>query len=331
MSTGPRYAARMLTSRGKSLFASCVALALGAGGCGSDGGDGGDATSDDAGQGGDTSPIDDTRALDSSATDTSGVDASGVDTNVPGTDATSTDTKLTDTGGGIDTAIDGGPTCAFTPDADGFFKLTSPKGDYWVRLPPKYDKTKAARLLFGFHGCGDNALNFATWAIVPYALRTTQDYIGASLGGRDGACWTISTDTAVAQAALAHIASCFAIDPKKTVLAGYSSGGGMAFSMGFGDAAKYAGILIENSGLSQAVGGGNVTKVLGAVAWKIDVAQSARIGDGSYAIAGIRADRDKMLAAGIPLLYRELDGTHDGTTDDWALYLIPKMATWTAP
>lgn len=245
---------------------------------------------------------------------------------------------LADTGAPKDTApppldapIDGGPSCKYTKDADGFFSLSSPKSDYWVRLPPTYDATKPTALVFGFHGCGDKARNFATWAIVPYALRASHTYIGASLGGREGECWTLSTDTAVAMAALDHLRSCFAVDPKRIVLAGYSSGGAMAFSIGLKNAASYAGILVENSGLSQAVGGSNVTTVLVAAAWKLHIGQTARIGDGSYAIAGIRADRDKMLAAKFPLEYRELDGTHDGTSDDWALFLLPKIATWVAP
>jgi len=258
-------------------------------------------------------------------------DGSAMDTNP----AVDTATAIDGADAAIDSRIappDGGPTCAFTKDSDGFFKLTSPKSDYWVRLPPGYEADPTPRaLLFGMHGCGDTARNFATWAIVPYALRTTHSYIGVSLGGRESACWTISTDVATAQAALAHVQSCFNVDAKKIVLAGYSSGGGMAFTMGLKTAGSFAGILIENSGLSQAVGASNVATVLSSAAWKINIAQSARIGDGSYAIAGIRADRDKMLAAGFPLVYRELDGTHDGTSDDWALYLIPKMAGWTAP
>lgn len=288
--------------------------------CGSDASDGidPDASSTDAGS-------DDAATTDGTAADTGTATEGGAD--APADSGAPKDTAPPP----LDAPIDGGPTCAFTKDADGFFSLKSPKSDYWVRLPAGYDPTKPTGLVFGFHGCGDTARNFATWAIVPYALRGSHTYIGASLGGREGACWTVSTDTAVAMAALDHLRSCFAVDPKKIVLAGYSSGGAMAFNLGLKSAASYAGILIENSGLSQAVGGSNVATVLGAAAWKIHVGQSARIGDGSYAIAGIRTDRDKMLGAGFPLEYRELDGTHDGTSDDWALFLLPKIATWTAP
>jgi poly(3-hydroxybutyrate) depolymerase len=228
-----------------------------------------------------------------------------------------------------------GPTqqCTFTKDAQGFFKLTSAKSDYWVRLPVGYDPVnpQPAPLLVAIHGCGDTAYNFATWGAAPYALRATQDYIAISIGGRDGQCWTLGTDGPIVTEAITHVRSCFYAHQKKIVLAGYSSGGQMAYALGMKNAAAYAGLLIENSGLSQGVGSGNVDTALAGAAWKINVAHSARTEDASFPIAGVRADRDKMLAATFPLQYRELAGTHDGSTDDWALFLIPKMASWAAP
>ncbi|MEO7093630.1 MAG: hypothetical protein ABI175_10295 [Polyangiales bacterium] len=318
----------MVSSR--SIF---LVLLIGASACSSSA----DGAAEDAGIDPDA-PADDTAASfgDTARSDggpfTDGADG-GADGIAPTDSATSGDTKVVADSAVADTSPpDGGSTCTYTKDAEGFFKLTSPKSDYWVRLPPGYDADPKPRtLLFGMHGCGDTAKNFATWAIVPYALRTTQSYIGVSLGGREGACWTISTDVATAQAALTHVQSCFNVNAKKIVLAGYSSGGGMAFSMGLKSAGSYAGILIENSGLSQAVGSSNVATVLSSAAWKINVAQSARISDGSYAIAGIRSDRDKLKAAGFPLQYQELDGGHDGTSDDWSGFLIPKIAAWSAP
>lgn len=227
-----------------------------------------------------------------------------------------------------------GPTqmCTVTKDADGFFKLTSTKSDYWVRLPPSYSvqSPQPTALLVAIHGCGDTAYNFATWGAIPNALRATHGYIGISIGGRDGQCWTIPQDDAIVTEAIAHVRSCFYVHQKKIVLAGYSSGGMLAYQLGMTSAASFAGILIEHSGLSQGVGG-NVDTVLTNAAWKINVAHTAHTEDASFAIAGVRSDRDKMIAHGFPLQYREGPGDHNGSSDDWALFLIPKMASWVAP
>ncbi|CAN5712098.1 hypothetical protein BH09MYX1_BH09MYX1_02410 [soil metagenome] len=228
-----------------------------------------------------------------------------------------------------------GPTtqCTYTKDADGFFKLTSPKSDYIVRLPPAYNlqNPQPTRLLVSLHGCGDTAMNHATWAAVPYALRTTQDYIAISLGGREGACWNASTDSALVFAAIAHVRTCFYVHQKKVVLAGYSSGGDLTYLTALKNASMFAGILIEHSDITQNVGANNVASTLAGASWKLNVAISAGINDGVYPIATVRGDRDKMITAGFPVKYEELPNTHDGTSDDWAKFLIPKMATWVAP
>ena len=234
-----------------------------------------------------------------------------------------------------DTSAGPGPTqsCPFTANADGFFTLNSASSSYVVRLPVGYSvaNPQPQRLLVALHGCGDTAMNFATWAAVPSALRDSQNYIAISIGGRENQCWNISTDAALVTAAISHVRSCFYVHQRRVVLAGFSSGGMLAYKMAMTDALKYAGVLIENSGLSQAVGVGNVDATLNSAAWRINVAHSARTEDGSFLIAGVRGDRDKLLAHAFPLQYRELAGTHDGSTDDWALYLIPRMVNWTVP
>jgi len=229
-----------------------------------------------------------------------------------------------------------GPTqaCAFSPDASGFFTLTSAASTYVVRLPPAYDTLNPApqRLLVALHGCGDTAYNFATWAAVPTALRSTQDYIAISVGGHDGGCFNTSSDTAIVLAAIEHVRSCFYVHRRRIVLGGYSTGGMLAYKMAMAPGLVYAGALIENSGLSQAVGGvGNVDAALDAAMWPLNVGHSASVDDASFAIAGVRADRDKLTAHSFPLQYRELAGSGDGNSDDWTLYLIPQMATWVSP
>ena len=51
----------------------------------------------------------------------------------------------------------------------------------------------------------------------------------------------------------------------------------------------------------------------------------------AYGHVSVRSDRDRIMAAGFNMDYRELPGTHDGSSDDWALFLIPHMAGWNAP
>ena len=56
-------------------------------------------------------------------------------------------------------------------------------------VPPTYDGNTPVHLLVGLHGCGDNAQNFASWAVNPFDTRKKQEHIGISIGGRDGQCW----------------------------------------------------------------------------------------------------------------------------------------------
>ncbi|MCC6997877.1 MAG: hypothetical protein IT370_24900 [Deltaproteobacteria bacterium] len=236
--------------------------------------------------------------------------------------------------GAVVVAPDGGPgpgptrSCPFTKDSLGFFDLASPMSSYTVHLPADYDVQNPTPrgLLVALHGCGDMARNFAQWGAVAGSFRASHDYIAISLGGREGACWTVPGDGALVMAAIDHVRSCFWVHQKKIAIAGYSSGGILAYDFGLRHAAMFAGILIENSGLP-----GNADALLSGAAWKLHIGHSARLSDGSFPIAGVRAGRDKLLAAGFPLEYRELPGSHDGTSDDWSMFLLPKLAGWMAP
>lgn len=223
-------------------------------------------------------------------------------------------------------ADDPGPAPAgctgITKDKDGFFKRTTAQSDYVAFVPKTYAGTPTT-LVVGMHGCGDSAQNFATWGVNPAKTRAAQTHIGISIGGKDGKCWDTNADQAKVTAAIADISTCFYVHKQKVVLAGYSSGGILAYRMGLGDAAKYAGILIENSGL----GGAVPTKA----AWKINVAHTANNSDSEFPLAKVQADWTKLEAAGIPLQKRNVAGTHDGTSDDWSDWLLPKIAAWKAP
>jgi dienelactone hydrolase len=211
---------------------------------------------------------------------------------------------------------------SITKDQDGFFTRTTAKSDY-VGFVPKSYAGKPTTLVVGMHGCGDNAQNFATWGVNPYKSRDTQGWIGISIGGRDGSCWDTSHDADKVLAAIADVSTCFYVHKQKVVLAGYSSGGILAYELGLSKAPSFAGIIIENSGLG--------STQPSAAKWKINVAHIAHKDDQSFPLAGVHDDWALLEAAGIPLQKSEVDGTHDGTSDDWADYLLPKIDAWKAP
>jgi predicted esterase len=209
-----------------------------------------------------------------------------------------------------------------TKDQNGFFKRTTAKSDYVAFVPKSY-AGKPTTLVVGIHGCGDSAQNFATWAIAPWKTRATQSHIGISIGGKDGQCWDPNTDVEKVTAAIEDISKCYYVHQQKVVLAGYSSGGIMAYRMGLSSSDKYAGILIENS----ALGGASPS----SAKWKINIAHTANTGDTTFPISKVKQDWAKIEAAGLPLLKREGNGTHEGSGDDWSDWLLPKIAAWKAP
>jgi predicted esterase len=214
--------------------------------------------------------------------------------------------------------------CTLTKDKDGFFTRTTPKSDY-VGFVPKAYAGKPTTLVVGIHGCGDSAYNFATWGTNPYDTRTTQTHIGISIGGEDGNCWDTSStkDSDKVLAAIADVSTCLYVHQQKVVLAGYSSGGELAYKMGLTMSAKFAGILIEDSGLG--------STQPSSASWKINVAHVTHDSDPDYTLADTQAAWAKLTAAGIPLQHTSVAGTHDGTSTDWAGWLLPKVSTWKAP
>lgn len=218
-------------------------------------------------------------------------------------------------------------TCSVSKDSGGFFVRTTSKSSYVAYVPASYDGTKPMRLIVGLHGCGDSAKNFATWAVNPYDTRAAQTHIGISIGGKDGTCWNNSDDDKVL-AAVDDISSCFWVHQKKVVIAGYSSGGQIGYRVGLKNASRFAGILIEDSGLSAA---GDVNTLLGGAAWKLNVAHLTHTSDAVFPLAGVKADWAKLTAAGFPLKSRETVGDHNGTSADWVEWLIPQSASFVAP
>jgi poly(3-hydroxybutyrate) depolymerase len=224
-----------------------------------------------------------------------------------------------------------GTACNVDKDADGFFWRSSPKSDYVAYVPASYSPSAPMRVVIGLHGCGDDALNFAKWGINPWDGRGAQQHIGISVSGETGSnhCWSIGGDDDKVLAAIDDLATCFWVDRARVVIAGFSSGGELAYRVGLMHASKFAGILIENSSLYAA--GSTPAALLAGAAWKIPVAHRAHTGDTVFPIAKVKADWQSIESSGFPLSTSEVAGGHDGTGDDWADFLIPHSASWGLP
>ena len=214
-------------------------------------------------------------------------------------------------------------TCTVTKDANGFFA----RGTSTAYVPPTYDGSKPVPLVVGLHGCGDNAKNFASWALSPYDTRKTQEHIAISIGGRDGACWQ-DADEASVLAAIKDISGCFWVHQQKIVMAGYSSGGMLAYRTAVKNSNKFAGLIIENSGF---YGAGDEAALLAAATNKFPIAHIAHQSDGDFPIAQVQADWTKIKNAGFPMQTSVVAGTHNGTSTDWTGFLLPKVPAMKLP
>lgn len=233
------------------------------------------------------------------------------------------------------TAGDPGPkptaSCDVQKGSDGFFVRNSGKSSYVAYVPASYTGKEPMRLIVGLHGCGDNAKNFATWGVNPYQTRSTQTHIGISVDGATGgnSCWSMGGDDDKVLAAVEDISKCFWVHQKKIAIAGYSSGGQLAYRVGLKNASRFAGILIENSSLYAA--DSNPDALVANASRKIPIAHRAHKNDSVFALSKVQADWAKLKSAGFPLTSSVVDGDHSGSNVDWADFLIPASADWAAP
>lgn len=224
-----------------------------------------------------------------------------------------------------------------TYDRNGFFTLNSGQSSYIGYTPDTYSQATPISLFVWMHGCGGNAEG-DMWTIAPYATRQNQSYIAISIGGRDGACWSTSADAPKVLAAIDDIARYFNINPRKVYLGGYSSGGDLTYRMGFENASRFAGLLVENSDPFKDTGRTG-THLMAAASWKINVAHLAHLSDTTYPISTVRTNMATLTANAFPTTLIEKSGTHydpdsgtTGTNYDLKTFLLPYLNVgWVSP
>ena len=222
-------------------------------------------------------------------------------------------------------------------DSNGFFHLDSGQSPYVGYKPTTYSDANPISLLIWMHGCGGDAEG-DLGMVAPPSSRQTQSYIAISIGGRDGDCWSVNTDTPKVLAALVDVAKHFNINPRKVYLGGYSSGGDMAYRVGFQHSSLFAGLLVENSDPFSDTGATQAS-LLASASWKINVAHLAHLSDDSYPIPSVRANLATLTANGFPVTLIEKAGMHydpdngtSGTSYDLIHFLLPFLdAGWESP
>jgi CARDB len=216
--------------------------------------------------------------------------------------------------------------------------VSDPQGDYWVDVPPSYnaDNRTPETLLVWMHGCGGEAEGDA-YDVSPGNDRS---YIAISIGGRDDDCWDPNSDVPKVLAAIADVETHFNIDRRRVIIAGYSSGGDLAYRTIFYNANMFAGILAENTSPFRDTGS-TQDQSIAAAAWKFNVVHLAHTSDETYPLAGVTQEVNALKGAGFPVTFITRPGTHydpdddvAGTGTDYDLhhYLLPHINDgWLAP
>jgi predicted esterase len=216
--------------------------------------------------------------------------------------------------------------------------ITDSQSDYWVDVPPSYDASNQTpeTLLVWMHGCGGEAEG-DTWEISPGDDRS---YIAISIGGRDDDCWDPDTDVPKVLAAVADVKTHFNIAPRRVIIAGYSSGGDLAYRTIFDNADLFAGILAENTSPFRDTGS-TADQSLAAAAWKFNDVHLAHDQDDTYPLAGVQDEITDMQDHGFPVTLIHVPGDHfdddndvndTGTDNDLRHYLLPHINDgWQSP
>lgn len=210
--------------------------------------------------------------------------------------------------------------------------MNSGASPYFLYVPASYDASHntPTKLLVWMHGCGGDG----RWDAQVVSPGGSQSWLTISIGGRDGACWNISTDTTLVLAALDDVKRRLNVDPRRVVIGGYSSGGNLAYRTAFANAGRFAGLIAENTGTLYGAG-----PAYASAAWKLNVVHLAHLSDTTFPISTVRSETDTLKAAGFPTTRLERPGTHwdndtatTGTNYDLRALVLPYLdAGWTSP
>jgi phospholipase/carboxylesterase len=219
-----------------------------------------------------------------------------------------------DSGASIDdaaAAADSGPPCTANLDETGLITRTVEGFEYLSYAPSSYRRGTPMPLVVALHGAGGTARGYldAIWkanaeakGFVVIAPEGT-----APLG--DGFTYN-PIDRVLILADIDDIRACYDLDPRKTIINGFSAGGIMAYWIGLLDAERFSGIGINSSDLSTAEGGPNDGVALIPAPWTIPVSHFHGDADQNFPIEYAKAGIDRLAAAGHVTSWHPFTGGH---------------------
>jgi predicted esterase len=217
--------------------------------------------------------------------------------------------------------------------------------EYFGFVPASYNPSTSMPLLIWAHGCGGEAEGDA-YNVGSYADEPGKGWLALSLGGRDGGCWNpLAGSEQLVMAALADFESHFNVNPKRVILAGYSSGGDLAYRTGFRHSSTFAGLLIENSAPFEQTESTEEESLAAATNKTLHIVHLAHEQDETYELANVESEVAAVKSAGFPITLVKRPGTHfdepgaivngkavPGTDADVQTYLLPHIEDgWESP
>jgi poly(3-hydroxybutyrate) depolymerase len=179
------------------------------------------------------------------------------------------------------------------------------------------------------HGAGDTAGNYlaAIWQANADAKGLMVIAPEGTYPVGSGFSWNSGDDVTIL-AAMDDVYACYAVDPKRILLNGFSAGGIMSYFIGLDQAKRFSGIAIAsaNLGSAEAIAG----RPLLPAPWKIPVSHFHGEQDQNFPIQTAIDGMNQLKAAGHPFHWHPFDGGHMTTPQD-ALQMYLDLESSTAP
>jgi predicted esterase len=218
----------------------------------------------------------------------------------------------------------------YQPDQK-FFHSSNGVG-YWGWVPAGYDPATPTTLFVWMHGCGGQN----EFDIEGFHAASDESFVTIAPSGREGKCWRTPKDAVGSEElvvnAIEDAVRHFNIADGKVVLGGYSSGGDLAYRIGYLFSDGIDAVLVCNTSPFRDTG--LDPDVLSQVSHRFRVVHLAHLQDEAYPIATVRSELQQLTAAGFTVTSVEREGGHyeepgqnghPGTDADIREVLLPQV------